>query len=145
MIKYGTQYSKHGHTIDLHNNIMMLVLLFSILFLMVPSMEFAFFTVSAHWADIFTEISTLPPTASFQVGQHHSERICEILKIFCPSVRHFLLAYTVLRLPFYCPLIQFGDILSELFTIPFCLTHPEQFDISTLGNLLQPCWHTTFH
>ncbi|XP_061485753.1 tumor protein p63-regulated gene 1 protein-like isoform X2 [Rhineura floridana] len=54
---------------------MILAVSFSVLFLMIPSMEFASFTAAALWVNIFIEVSTMTPKVSFLVIHHQAVKM----------------------------------------------------------------------
>lgn len=69
----------------------MLAVLFLIPFLMIPSMEFPFFTAFLHPISIYMKLEIVPPNECY------------------------VLTCTESCLPFCCPIIQFGEIMLELF------------------------------
>ena len=96
-----------NRTIDLYEGRMILAVLFSIPFLIMPNMEFAFFTAAAHWVDIFIELSATIPKSLFCLVTASSDPIGLYLKLgfFAPTciILHLLTLNCICHLDAHSP------------------------------------------
>lgn len=96
--------------IDSCSDMLIIAVLFSIPFLMTPTMEFVFFTTAAHWFAHWFSLS-YPPQP--QVAHHHQSRPHQYLgKLgFFAFMCITLYLLTLICICHDCPFTQFGDSL----------------------------------